>query len=287
LIELLVVIGIIAILASLLLPALRQAKEQARRAGCMNNQKQIGVGVTMYTGDSDRYVFPCALDSQGHVGYSSTQLHSFRDMSTGHGTTGTDSYFKSRYPGVTNQDYLPGRETFYCPSGQGKEHPDTGKPLSDGISDDDGWLPSTRTQGSRIGYQYAAGLLAAGDYSRLSAANQDGYCYNGGVYLPFPDRFIDETRDLPTSGKAASCANPGPLVLLFCLTWSKDSSGVYTQFLSHGDSTCSGMNVVFNDGHVQWFSMDNAWWACYEGLATNWGGDVWIDGAGYIKGFRY
>ena len=48
LIELLVVIVIIAILVSLLLPAISAAREAARRAQCLNNLKQIGLGVLEY-----------------------------------------------------------------------------------------------------------------------------------------------------------------------------------------------------------------------------------------------
>lgn len=57
LIELLVVIAIIAILASILFPVFGRARENARKAGCQSNLKQLGLAFNMYLQDWDE-TFP-------------------------------------------------------------------------------------------------------------------------------------------------------------------------------------------------------------------------------------
>jgi prepilin-type N-terminal cleavage/methylation domain-containing protein/prepilin-type processing-associated H-X9-DG protein len=62
LIELLVVIAIIALLAAILFPVFARARENARKTSCLNNLKQIGLGLIQYSQDYDE-MFPCGYSA--------------------------------------------------------------------------------------------------------------------------------------------------------------------------------------------------------------------------------
>src|SRR5689334_10966163 len=51
LVELLVVIGIIALLVSILLPTLNRARESGKRTQCLSHLRQVGMGLVMYVGE--------------------------------------------------------------------------------------------------------------------------------------------------------------------------------------------------------------------------------------------
>ena len=133
LVELLVVIAIIAILAAMLLPVLSQAKERARSVMCLNNLKQLGLCVHLYTGDFNDCLVPnnsvaslsslsitTAVDSQG----ISWCLDGLDGQSAVTQLTPTNIINGLLFPYNTS---LP---IYHCPSDQSTLETPDGQPLS-------------------------------------------------------------------------------------------------------------------------------------------------------------
>ena len=108
LIELLVVITVIAILAALLLPALSRARYQSNLALCMNNQRQILQGVTIYAIEASDYLPPpMGYDRLGPV-YATPSYISY------HMDTGTGDYLYRYFGSI-----LPDSRVLLCPLAPG------------------------------------------------------------------------------------------------------------------------------------------------------------------------
>src|SRR6267154_1931849 len=106
LIELLVVIAIIALLAAMLLPALGMAKEKARAISCINNLKQIGTAIVIYSDDHSGSLVPAEYDVQNGAAFRAGWP--------------TILYEAKYLPSETAPTYYTaklGNYVFHCPSG--------------------------------------------------------------------------------------------------------------------------------------------------------------------------
>jgi prepilin-type N-terminal cleavage/methylation domain-containing protein/prepilin-type processing-associated H-X9-DG protein len=105
LIELLVVIAIIAILAAILFPVFSQAKESAKQMSCLSNQRQLGIGLSMYMSDCDDMIFFFAHD----VDLSRTQ------PTAPYGATRENRWWNQIFPYTKTK-----RALIVCPSDSGR-----------------------------------------------------------------------------------------------------------------------------------------------------------------------
>ena len=117
LIELLVVISIVALLIGMLLPALKKAKEAARRAHCLSNLRQITNGLHVYANEFDGHFPP---GDEGRNANSTYQLcgwkvNSFEGYYILHVVDGVESAFQ--HQGVLIPlEIITDVRVFYCPS---------------------------------------------------------------------------------------------------------------------------------------------------------------------------
>lgn len=265
LIELLVVIAIIAILAAILFPVFARARENARRASCQSNLKQLALGVHQYTQDyDDRLPLPAwaTLNSDGTPTISDKP---FGTVSSTDALTDFHWDYRQRVTWVDEiMPYVKSQQIFLCPSDSYSQK-----------------RPRTATMGT-ISYGYNA-LLNGYSYCNFCApASIDlesdaaftnngagnwalrGQALSGITSTSYKILIGDRNGALRTSGALmapASTADSNYVAASAIPAVQVDSStnyGAYvlseTLFAGGADSNgrhFGGANVAFVDGHVK------------------------------------
>ena len=235
LVELLVVIGIIALLISILLPSLSKAREQAKRVQCASNIRQFCAAQLMFANDNKGRIMDVG-NNDGKLTDEVTPSNprQIKELQTMH--QGARDILTNRYG-------MP-RDAFYCPS-----NPE--------VNTDFNWQRTTEGNVCVAGYMIIGGrVLLSGSVKQAEAAGFGG----------FEEVKVHGAQDQPIIpsrvGQKAFYS-----VLVTDLTRSYQNSfgapGSSTARSNHIDATAGdstgymprgkgGSNVGFLDGHVEW-----------------------------------
>jgi prepilin-type N-terminal cleavage/methylation domain-containing protein len=110
LVELLVVIGIIAVLIAILMPALAAARQSAQRASCLSNLRQIGIGVFAYLAE-----YNGTMPLQAYIGFTDN-THNTWSYSDAMGFDPTHNNEPYSILAYLDFEYLKDKNTFICPA---------------------------------------------------------------------------------------------------------------------------------------------------------------------------
>jgi len=249
LIELLVVIAIIMILAGLLLPALRDARERARRAVCASNLRRWGVVSFAFAGDNEQQ-FPRACTQAGNNDGLPYCL-SYKKADIGNDANGT--------PWQTLRKYGLTASLFVCPSCTW-------------------WSPaSALASGGYSGYSVSSKYNVL--IQNLSADQEDGNYVQLRQYL-YLGRLEEQSFGAElwsTIPPANLKKNPAPsnAALVVDAVWYNAPWNIYDWSHKRPDGFIGYQNICFGDGHVEGRGP-----SYYGGPGAMTGNGSFVDGGG-------
>jgi prepilin-type N-terminal cleavage/methylation domain-containing protein/prepilin-type processing-associated H-X9-DG protein len=236
LIELLVVIAIIAILAAILFPVFSQARERARRTGCLSNLRQIGMAFQMYIQDNDE-TYPWLISEGFAKILGPDGVTTNRVAPSLQGQRGLFMEY-ALFP------YYKSYGIFLCPTNNGNWrgfHAD-GRPnwptnsyayMYGGV----GAAPSPDMSAVEEWVRLAPMLVGLGLNPRHASGNPQEYCVAG--------------------QPLARMNNPSRTSVVFCNAYAahfgyRTDDVIPKAFGGNGKELPAATNVVFADGHVEY-----------------------------------
>jgi prepilin-type N-terminal cleavage/methylation domain-containing protein len=216
LVELLVVIGIIAVLVGILLPALNRARAQAYSANCLSNLRDCGNMLQMYANEYQDKVPLGYLNNRRHESYQISSL-----------TTGGEIWYIALGP-MYQAKYMADGRSWYCPS------PNNIDERWMYATDENPWPPENTTFNCRAGYYF-----------------RPAFSWNAKPFAPPPTHGTDASgkkipNDWPRMSKLtkkAVATDLWPLPL---------GSGSKTKLAPHGKK----LNILWGDRSASTIPMD-------------------------------
>jgi len=265
LIELLVVIAIIAILAAILFPVFQKVRENARRASCQSNMKQIAVATIQYTQDADeQYPISVAFNTKTNTwGYNA----SYAVPTYWRAESFTTYPMRESYWANSLQAYLKSFAVYTCPDGQEYRVPGLNY-----ATPPQHWATMSYAMNGNLGNLKMAAVSSPAFL--VMYTENHGSTAIAGQALTFPTPYCPDP--------ASPCVYVQPSAPGVCATAANGSSNKWYVSVSPFNAMVhsSGGNYAYTDGHVKWMRHDSNQyddpWGNYD--ATGNPGGAYYDG---------